>query len=188
MDDKFFQELENFDVDQVLSEIKKGVHNEIEVDKETALKEAAVEEESSNEDAALEQDIPDSPAEGKISFSFFTDPVPEQEEEVPPDTLEPYVEEVEAEADSFDTKESVPSEKTNIFMELFLPVVGDSAGKLIRKGLVWICLAIILASTVWLIIAGGTSTKTVAEPQSNVAVILTDAPATNFKEGMELVR
>lgn len=183
MDDKFFQELEDFDVDQVLSEIKKEVHNEIEVEKAAALQ-----EELPSEEPVSEPDTADSPTEGKISFSFFTDPVPEQEEEVPPDTLEPYVEEVETEADSFDTNESVPSGKTNIFMELFLPVVGDSAGKLIRKGFVWICLAIILASTAWLIIAGGTSSKKVAEPQSNVAVILTDAPSTNLKEGMELVR
>ncbi len=183
MDDKLFQELEDFDVDQILSEIKKEVHNEIEVDKETVL-----EEETPSEEPAPEQEGSDQQAEGKISFSFFTDPIPEQEEEVPPDTLEPYVEEAETETDSFDTNEPVVSEKTNIFMELFLPVVGDSAGKLVRKGIVWICLAIIFASTVWLLVVGGTSSKTVAEPQSNVAVILTDAPSTNLKEGMELVR
>lgn len=183
MDDKLFQELEDFDVDQILSEIKKEVHNEIEVDKETVL-----EEETPSEEPAPEQEGSDQQAEGKISFSFFTDPIPEQEEEVPPDTLEPYVEEAETETDSFDTNEPVVSEKTNIFMELFLPVVGDSAGKLVRKGIVWICLAIIFASTVWLLVVGGASSKTVAEPQSNVAVILTDAPSTNLKEGMELVR
>lgn len=183
MDDKFFQELEDFDVDQVLSEIKKEVHNEIEVEKAAALN-----EELSSKEPVLEPDTAEQPTEGKISFSFFTDPAPEQEEEVPPDTLDPYVEEAETEADSFDTNEPVPSEKTNIFLELLLPVVGDSAGKLVRKGIVWICLAIILASTVWLIVAGGTSSKTVAEPQSNVAVILMDAPGTNLKGGMELVR
>jgi hypothetical protein len=183
MDDKLFQELEDFDVDQILSEIKKEVHNEIEVDKDTVS-----EEKTPSEKPAPEQKGADQQTEGKISFSFFTDPIPEQEEEVPPDTLEPYVEEAETEADSFDTNEPVASEKTNIFMELFLPVVGDSAGKLVRKGIVWICLAIILASTVWFLVAGGISGKTVAEPQSNVAVILTDAPSTNLKEGMELVR
>jgi hypothetical protein len=183
MDDKLFQELEDFDVDQILSEIKKEVHNEIEVDKDTVS-----EEKTHSEKPAPEQKGADQQTEGKISFSFFTDPIPEQEEEVPPDTLEPYVEEAETETDSFDTNEPVASEKTNIFMELFLPVVGDSAGKLVRKGIVWICLAIILASTVWLLVAGGISGKTVAEPQSNVAVILTDAPSTNLKEGMELVR
>ncbi len=183
MDDKFFQELEDFDVDQVLSEIKKEVHNEIEVEKEAALN-----KELPPEEPVSEPDTAEQPTEGKISFSFFTDSVPEQEEAVPPDTLEPYVEEAETEADSFDTNEPDTQGKTNIFLELFLPVVGDSAGKLVRKGIVWICFAIILASTIWLIVAGGTSSKTVAEPQSNVAFILTDAPSINLKEGMELVR
>ncbi len=186
MDDKLFQELEDFDVDQILSEIKKEVHNEIEVGKDASL-----EEDLPVEESVPEEDTPAQPAEGKITFSFFTEPTPEQEkgqEEVPPDTLDPYVEEAESEADSFDTNEPVTPEKTNIFMELFLPVVGDSAGKVVRKGIVWVCVAIILASTAWLLIAGGTPSKKVAEPQSNVAVILTNTPSINLKEGMELVR
>lgn len=187
MEDKLFQELEEFDVDQILSEIKKEVHNEIEVDEEPVLKDQDL-----SEEPVLEQEQEDSekPTEGKISFSFFTDSVPEQEEEeeVPPDTLDPYVEDAELEPDSFDINEPVNQGRTNIFMELFLPVVGDSAGKLVRKGIVWICLAIILASTVWLVIAGGTSSKTVAEPQSNAAVILMDASSTSNKGGMDFVR